>query len=268
MQADTRISISIIMPCFQQVSFVETAVRSVLDQADDSVELIVMDPGSSDGTREKLRGLTAEYGDNLILVLEADEGQSDAINKGMSLARGEVLAWLNSDDCFRPGTLKKVSDALLGKSGPAWLYGTAGNIDENGQPVYTLITWYKRVRSKRFTRLKLLRENFIPQMSTFWNRKMWDVAGGVDVNKHLDMDYDLWLRFSRHADPIVIDEELADFRIHSEAKGSTTYVDQLNAAYMTAREYAPELGFRGKIALIVHWFLSMRTRLVYYFIKP
>ena len=268
MQADNQISISIIMPCYQQARFVEMAVTSVLEQADNRVELIVMDPGSTDGTREKLREMREKFGECLVLVFEPDDGQSDAINKGMALARGEVLAWLNSDDCFRPGTLKKVRSALLGHSGPAWLYGNAGNIDEKGQPVYSLISWYKRTRGKRFSRLKLLRENFIPQMATFWNREMWNVAGGVDVNKHLDMDYDLWLRFSRYADPIFIDEELADFRIHSEAKGSTTYADQLNAAFSTAREYAPEFGFRGKIALIAHWFLSMRTRLIYYFIKP
>ena len=97
---------------------------------------------------------------------------------------------------------------------------------------------------------------------------MWNIAGGVDVRKHLDMDYDLWLRFSRYADPVFIDEELADFRIHSEAKGSTTYVPQLNAAFATAQEYARELGLRGKVALIIHWVLSMRTRLIYRFIKP
>lgn len=268
MQSETQITISIVMPCFQQVSFVEEAVRSVLEQADETVELIVMDPGSTDGTREKLQELKAGYGDSLILVFEPDEGQSDAINKGMALARGDILAWLNSDDRFLPGTLEQVTRSLAGLKGPAWLYGHARNVDESGQPVLSFITWYKKVRGRRFSRLKLLTEDFIPQMSTFWNREMWAVSGGLDVDKHLDMDYDLWLKFSRYADPVVIDDELADFRIHGEAKGSTSYAPQLDAAFSTARQYASELGFPGKMALIVHWLFSLRTRLIYYFIKP
>ena len=69
-------------------------------------------------------------------------------------------------------------------------------------------------------------------------------------------------------DPVVIDEELADFRIHGEAKGSTSYAPQLDAAYSTARQYAPELGLPGKAALMVHWLFSLRTWVIYRFIKP
>ena len=255
------------MPCYQQADFLEEAVRSVFSQQGAQVELIVLDPGSKDGSRELLSTLKEEYGDSLKLIFEPDSGQSDAINKGLAMARGEILCWLNSDDRFRPGALSKVV-SLMQKDCPAWLYGHAGIIDGDGQAIFSLISWYKRMRGRRFSRLKLLTEDFIPQMSTFWNREMWDVSGGLDVDKHLDMDYDLWLKFSRYADPVVIDEELADFRIHGEAKGSTSYAPQLDAAFSTARQYAPELGFPGKMALIVHWLFSLRTRLIYYFIKP
>jgi len=97
---------------------------------------------------------------------------------------------------------------------------------------------------------------------------MWLKAGELDTNRHLDMDYDLWLRFSRYADPIVIDDELADFRIHGESKGSHSYKRQLNAAIETAKKYAPELGWRGSIAFLVHLLFSLRTRLIYSIIKP
>lgn len=260
--------ISVVMPSFQQVQFIEEAVRSVLNQDNANIELIVLDPGSKDGSRELLLTLKEEHGDSLKLVFEPDSGQSDAINKGLELASGEILCWLNSDDRFLPGTLEKVKRSLAGRKGAAWLYGYARNVDENGQTVLSFIAWYKKVRGRRFSRLKLLTEDFIPQMSTFWNREMWDISGGLNVDKHLDMDYDLWLKFSRYADPIVIDENLADFRIHGEAKGSTNYATQLDAAYSTARQYAPELGLPGKMALIVHWLFSQRTRFIYRFIKP
>jgi hypothetical protein len=105
-------NISIVMPCYQQVAYLEEAVRSVLDQEGVDVELLVMDPGSTDGSREQLQGLKAEYGERLQLHFAPDKGQSDAINRGMALARGNVLAWLNSDDRFHPGALKEVAPYL------------------------------------------------------------------------------------------------------------------------------------------------------------
>src|SRR5690242_11880308 len=78
--------ISIVMPCYLQAPYLEEAVRSVLDQRDVEVELIVMDPGSTDGSRELLQTLKKEYGDCLVLHFAPDDGQSDAINRGMTLA--------------------------------------------------------------------------------------------------------------------------------------------------------------------------------------
>lgn len=259
--------ISIVMPSFNQAAFLEEAVRSVLDQEGVGVELLVMDPGSTDGSRVLLERLREEHGERLVLHFEPDQGQSDAINKGMDLARGNVLAWLNSDDRLRPGALKKVA-GLLDTSEPAWLYGRSGVIDENGRPISGLITWYKNWRGRRFSRFKLLTENFIPQMAVFWNRAIWRKAGGLDLRKDLDMDYDLWLRFTRVARPLVLTEELADFRVHGDAKGSRLTAAQLDAAYATARKHAAGLGVAGKWALLLHKLLGFRTRVAYRWMKP
>src|SRR5512139_2923338 len=83
--------VSIVMPCYQQVAYLEEAVRSVLDQEGVAVELLVMDPGSTDGSRELLLRLKNEYGESLQLHFAPDDGQSDAIKRGMALARGTVL---------------------------------------------------------------------------------------------------------------------------------------------------------------------------------
>ncbi|MBI1920661.1 MAG: glycosyltransferase [Geobacter sp.] len=259
--------ISIIMPCFQQRPFLEEAVRSVLDQKGMEVELIVMDPGSTDGSREMLLALREEYGERLVLCFEPDSGQSDAVNKGMARAQGRVLGWLNSDDRLRPGALVEVAP-LLTSDEPRWLYGRAGMIDGTGRPISSLITRYKNLRSARFSRLKLLTENFIPQMAVFWSRAMWDRAGGLRVDKHLDMDYDLWLRFAAVAEPVVLADELADFRVHAGAKGSRQTAPQLDAAYQTAHEHAAGMGWRGQLALLFHKLLSLRTRIVYWLVKP
>lgn len=258
---------SIVMPCYEQVRFLEPAVRSVLDQTNIEVELLVFDPGSADGSKELLYQLHLEYGKKLQLFFEIDSGQSDAVNKGMKKANGTFLGWLNSDDLLRPGALSRVTP-FLSDSKPAWVYGRAGIIDENGAPVSNIIRKYKNWRGRKFSRLRLLTENFIPQMSVFWNKAIWEQVGGLATDKHLDMDYDLWLRFANVVQPAIIDEELADFRVHSQAKGSTKTAQQLDAALLTAKNHSKKHGILGVLALLIHSILGWRTRLIYQWIKP
>lgn len=259
--------ISIVMPSLNQARFLEEAVRSVLDQTGIDVELLVMDPGSTDGSRQLLLQLQVEYGARLCLIFEADSGQSDAVNRGMARSRGNILGWLNSDDRLEAGVLARVVQ-LLDTARPAWLYGQGGVIDADGKRISSFIVTYKNWRGARFSRWKLLTENFIPQMAVFWNRAMWEKAGGLDCAKHLDMDYDLWLRFAALAEPVVLLEELAAFRVHGAAKGSRFAGQQLDAALTTARSHAGGLGRGGNLAVILHRLLSLRTRIIYRFLKP
>jgi len=259
--------ISIVMPCYQQRIFLEEAVRSVLDQEGVAVELLVMDPGSTDGSRELLQQLHAHYGARLRLHFAPDEGQADAVNRGMALARGRILGWLNSDDRLRPGALRQVLAHLQGP-GPCWLYGRGGIIDAANRSISRYIVWYKNLRGRRFSLYKLLTEDFIPQMATFWNRPLWEAVGGLDKERHLAMDYDLFLRFAKMAEPRVLHVYLADFRVHDAAKSSLRIDEHLAEAYATAREHAVALGWRGKLALLLHRIYAERTRLVYRWIKP
>ena len=82
------------------------------------------------------------------------------------------------------------------------------------------------------------------------------------------MDYDLWLRFAAVTEPTVVRVSLADFRVHSGAKGSRQTREQLDAALCTAREHARQLGWRGRLALVLHRLYSLRTRLAYTVVKP
>lgn len=254
------------MPCYQQADFLEEAVRSVLGQQDLEAELIVMDPGSTDGSRELLGRLKMTFGDRLVLRFEEDRGQSDAINKGMALGRGTVLAWLNSDDRLRAGILAEVT-SYLDSAEPRWLYGRCGIIDPYGNNIFLPIVWYKNWRGRHFSLYKLLTEPFIPQMATFWNRAIWDKAGGVDINRHMDMDYDLFLRFARIAQPRVLTTYLADSRVHPAAKSSTRTFEGIDAVARTARQHATGLGLQGKLALLLHSIFNKRTKFIYWFLK-
>ncbi len=82
------------------------------------------------------------------------------------------------------------------------------------------------------------------------------------------MDYDLWLRFARVTEPLVLREELADFRVHSGAKGSLQSAAQLGGALATAQKHAAGLGLSGDFALLLHRLLSWRTRMLYRWLKP
>ena len=213
-----------------------------------------------------LQSLQAEYGERLILHFAPDKGQSDAVNRGMSMARGTVLGWLNSDDRLRPDSLRVATG--LDTAEPRWLYGRGGIIDERGRQISRPIVWYKNWRGRTFSLCKLITEDFIPQMATFWNRALWDRAGGLDPNRHLDMDYDLFLRFALICTPEISTEYLGDFRVHRNTKSSQQTEEHLIAARQTARFYAAKLGFRGNIAYLLHRIYSERTRLIYRLVKP
>lgn len=259
-------NISIIMPCYQQRAFLEEAVRSVLDQRELLVELIVMDPGSTDGSRELLLKLKREYNERLLLHFAPDNGQSDAINIGMALARGTVLAWLNSDDRYHPGALKEVA-TYLDSQAPRWMYGRCGIINTMGDQIFKPIVAYKNWRGRSFSIYKLLTEPYIPQMAVLWNRAIWDMVGGVDVDRHMDMDYDLFLNFAKITAPKISTAYLADSRVHPEAKSSTRTFEGIDAVEVTARQHAAGLGIRGKLALMLHRIYGLRTKLIYSLLK-
>lgn len=258
--------VSVVMPSFQQVEFLERAVESVVSQRGVDVELLVLDPGSTDGSRELLSNLRRRHGDRLVLGFAPDRGQSNAVNRGMALAKGRVLGWLNSDDYLLPGALRRISASIGGREDPVWLYGRAAIVDDRDRPVCAAISRYKSWRGRRFSFFKLLTENFVPQMAVFWNRQMWDAAGGLDEGRDLDMDYDLWLRFAAAARPPVLPVELAAFRVHPRAVSSRRTLEQLRAARETAGRHAK--GWRGAVALAIHRVLQARTRLVYSWAKP
>jgi glycosyltransferase involved in cell wall biosynthesis len=225
-----------------------------------------MDPGSTDGSRELLLKLKEVYNECLVLHFAPDNGQSDAINGGMSLARGTVLAWLNSDDRYHPGALREAA-AHLDSPEPRWMYGRCGIINSVGQQIFKPIVWYKNWRGRSFSIYKLLTEPYIPQMAVFWNRALWNMVGGVDVDRDMDMDYDLFLHFARITAPNISKTYFADSRVHPEAKSSTRTFDGINAVEVTARQHAAGLGIRGTFSILLHRMFGLRTKLIYSLLK-
>ena len=123
------IKISIVLPVFNMISTIPQTINSILDQKYKNLELIIIDANSTDGTKEYLEQRKNDFS---ILVSENDKGQYHAIQKGMSLANGEVVSWLNADDVYFPWTLHKVNLFFNKFPQTNWIAGLPGFLDSSG----------------------------------------------------------------------------------------------------------------------------------------
>lgn len=200
--------VSIITPSYNQGRFLEATIRSVLEQDYPNLEYIVIDGASTDESVDILR----RYEDRLVWVSEKDQGQTDAINKGFARARGEILAWLNSDDIYRPGAVKDAVAYLQAHPEVGMVYGDASFIDEHGQEIGRF-----PARQTDYTRL---RQGYVhvPQQSSFFRASLWRKVGPLDPSFYFAMDYDLWVRLAAEAPLVYLPRLWASFRLHGGAK--------------------------------------------------
>jgi glycosyltransferase involved in cell wall biosynthesis len=225
--------ITIITPSFNQGRFIEQTIKSVLSQDYPNLEYIVMDGGSSDGTVEILK----KYGDKLYWTSEKDRGQSHAINKGLHLATGEVIGFLNSDDLYEPGALLRVGRFFAEHPNASWVTGKCRIIDERGREIRKFVTLYKNLLLRFKGYGLLLVVNYISQPATFWRRDVVEKAGYFDESLHYAPEYDFWLRTGQRFKLWFIDAYLASFRIHLTSKAGSSARAQFDADLEIARRY-------------------------------
>jgi GT2 family glycosyltransferase len=243
------VKLSIVTPSFNGLRFFDRTARSVLSQAGGDFELqwIVVDGGSTDGTLDYLKGLSDP---RLRWVSEPDRGQSDAINKGLALADGDVVAWLNADDCYAPGALAAVADAFRERPSAQWLVGRCEVIDDADRAIRPAVVRYKEYSLRRYRYRALLRENFIPQPAVFWRRAFGQSIGPLDESLHWTMDYDLWLRMGRRSVPLVVERVLAQFRLHAASKTGRVDRRQFDEQYAVACRHFG----RDRLSRVIHRF--------------
>lgn len=229
--------ISVITPSFNQGTYIERTIQSVLDQGYPNLEYIVVDGGSSDGTIEILK----TYESRLIWISEKDTGQSDGINKGMRMATGDILSFLNSDDMYEPGALTAVAAQFMSDPSIMWLTGRCRIIDEDDREVRSIITAYKNFLLDHYRYKLLLIANPISQPATFWKKEIVEEIGLFDSGESLTMDYDYWLRIGRRYQPAIADENLAVFRVHPQSKTSRSRFLTIQRECTISRKYSCSL---------------------------
>lgn len=201
--------VSVITPSFNQARYLEETIHSVLDQQGVELEYIIIDGGSTDGSREiieKYAPLLAGW------VSEKDRGQTDAINKGFARARGDILAWLNSDDTYEPGAIQAAVEYLTAHPQTGLVYGDAHYIDEHSR----IIGRFPAAQ----TDYRKLRQGYvhIPQQAAFFRAELWRKVGPLDPDFFFAMDYDLWVRLAAISQVDYVPKLWANFRLHADAK--------------------------------------------------
>lgn len=221
-------TLSVITPSYQQGEWLGETLSSVRVAAErlgsmHRVEHVVVDGGSTDETLEVLGNQSfAQW------ISEPDQGQTDAINKGMARASGEVLCYLCGDDVWEAGTAEVVLETFAANPEVDFIYGD-------------YFFWEMPAGRKRrkkagpFSYDRLVRTNFLSQPATFWRRRVWERFGPMNVRLRFCMDYEFWLRAGRETKWLYVPQPLASMRLHAEAKTSS----QLAAAWWEA---ARELG--------------------------
>lgn len=226
--------ITIITPSLNQGDFIGQTIDSVLDQSYPDLEYIVIDGGSTDNTLEVLK----KYSGRISWVSEKDRGQSNAINKGLWMASGEIVAYLNSDDIYLPGALRAVGEFFASNPEAAWLTGRCRIIDHCGAEIRRGIALYKNFWLLINSYQILLILDFISQPATFWRRVVIDEIGGFDEELEYAMDYDYSLRVGKKFKLLVLHKYLASYRIHHSSKAGGSAHAQFDVDLQIAQRYS------------------------------
>lgn len=213
---------SIVSPSYNQGQFIEETIKSVLNQGGDFyIDYIIMDGGSTDNSVEiikKYEQLLKEKkwpikcgGIQYRWMSEKDRGQSDAINKGFKMAKGNVFAWLNSDDTYMPGAIGKVVDYFNSNFAVGMIYGKAYYIDEASDVI-------GKYPTEPFDYERLAEITCIAQPSAFFKKEIYFDTGGLNLDLHYSMDYDLWIRIAKISRIEYLPVFLSTYRLQKESK--------------------------------------------------
>lgn len=211
--------------------YIEQTIQSVICQEYPNLEYLVVDGGSTDETLEIIR----KYERYITWwVSEPDNGMYDALNKGFARSTGEIMGWISANDHLHMGALTAVGSVFRAFPEVEWMTGLRACSNEDG-----ITIWVGKLN--RWSQMRFLAgaNRYIPQESTFWRRGLWDRAGGcVDASRRKESDFELWVRFFRHAQLYSVNCLLGAFRYHA---GSVSLEDVADYARLCDEVVKAEL---------------------------
>jgi glycosyltransferase involved in cell wall biosynthesis len=210
--------ISIVTISYNQGKYLEETIQSVLSQNYPNLEYIIIDGGSTDNSVEIIK----KYEGQLSYWESAkDKGQYYAVEKGLNMCTGDIMAWINSDDKYLPNSFQTVADVFTQLPQVNWLMGIPGEFNEKGSSINRIaLPW------ARWSKYRYLTNDFqyIQQESSFWRRHVWEMAGSkMDHNIKYAGDMELWTRFFRREKLYTVLSNLAGFRHRNENQVSKTF---------------------------------------------
>ena len=237
--------VSVVVPSYNQVAYLETALRSVIGQAYPATELIVVDGGSTDGSRDMIK----KYESSIAKWRShPDAGQADAISEGFAAATGDILCYLNSDDMFLPHAFREVAKVLGPRRlRPEWAIGGHVRIDAVGR----VLRFDRPMRVSQ--RSMLLWGSGFAQPAAFWTRSLYEESGGIDRTLEFCLDYDMFLRFAGIVRPLVLRSYVAAFRDHPQSKSATIADVHVRELGEVRQRYALPTGAMSRAARALYW---------------
>ena len=244
---------SVITPNRNNGAYLEEAIKSVLDQRNSGVELeyIIVDGNSTDNSREIIERYSTVLSR---IIIEEDSGPANAINKGLRVAGGDILCWLNADDRYYPGALKHVSETMNRHPSKAMCFGNCPIINEKGEEIRIWITRFKKLFFPISSQFTIQCLNYISQPAMFFRRSAYKKAGRLREDFKCAWDYDIILRLWRYGGAVQVKSPpIAGFRWHEESLGGQYFQTQFKEELDIAAQDAGKCSIQALLHFAVRW---------------
>lgn len=272
--------ITIVTVSFNSRDYIEDCIKSVVEQGYPALEYIIVDGGSTDGTLNIIN----KYADKIsVLITEADAGPAEALNKGFAVSTGEIMGWLNSDDCLHRNALFAIARIFNAVPSASWIMGFPTWYSSDGvcineipyrrnkfyhSPAY--INDNLHAKFARWSKWRFAMDDFssIQQESTFWRRSLYTRAGGYINQQTIAFDLELWTRFFQYEKLYTAMVLIAGFRMHGNqiSVNQKTQYQHEAAAFITAFKKQIKLHEQAYRLLLVN--VAKLLKAFYYYDIP
>jgi len=241
--------ISIVIPSYNKFKYIEQTLKSIFSQKYSRFEVIIQDGGSNDGTIEVIKKYVMKYPKLIKFESRQDNGQLDAINKGIKKTKGDIITFINADDEYDDQAFESIVGHFVENSNSLWFAGKGTVINEKGEEIAKLTSFYKNflLLLNRFS--VLLSVNYLIQPSVFITKKAikkYGIFTGTDFSV---MEYDMWLKMGRDKMPVVVNKNISKFRIEKSTKTSKGFRKLLMEDEKIIARYT-----ENKLVLLIHKF--------------